>query len=82
MHRNAGAHTMQAAWAGVQEAAERAVVRVMAGQAAALLSQARAAPWLPELPPRATAPASPYVSEILTFLEVPCFALFEKDVQG
>ena len=32
-------------------------------------NQARAAAWLPELPPRASAPVSPYIAEILTFLE-------------
>ena len=32
-------------------------------------NQARAAAWLPELPPRASAAVSPYIAEILTFLE-------------
>lgn len=33
--------------------------------------QARAAAWLPELPPKAAAGASPYINEILDFLTVP-----------
>jgi hypothetical protein len=47
-------------------------VKVLAGQASSILSQARAAAWLPELPPKASAAASPYISEILQYLEVQC----------
>lgn len=47
-------------------------VKVLAGQASSILSQARAAAWLPELPPKASAAASPYISEILQYLEVLC----------
>jgi hypothetical protein len=32
--------------------------------------QARAAAWLPELPPKAAAGSSPYINEILDFLTV------------
>ena len=122
---------LQATWQALQENAEKVVVRVLAGQASSLLSQARAAwfpkeslqpqgyftvqysvyrgyglgfprsgaqgcrsltffkplilepgcllqaraaAWLPELPPRASAAVSPYIAEILTFLEASsCF---------
>ena len=46
------------------------VVKVLAGQAGSILSQARGAAWLPELPPKGNAPVSPYISEILEYLEV------------
>ncbi|BDA50846.1 Exocyst complex component 6B [Coccomyxa sp. Obi] len=65
---SSGAASLQAQWAGLQEAAERVVVRVLAGQSSSFLSQARAAAWLPELPPKAAAGASPYINEILDFL--------------
>ena len=37
----AGAANLQAQWAALQEAAERVVVRVLAGQSSSFLSQAR-----------------------------------------
>jgi hypothetical protein len=46
------------------------VVRVMAGQSSSFLSQARGANWLPDLPPKASAGPSTYVTEILEFLTV------------
>ena len=61
---------MAAAWQLMQENAEKIVVKVLAGQAGSILSQARAAAWLPELPPKGNAPVSPYISEILEYLEV------------
>ena len=66
----AGSHGLQAAWATLQENAERVVVKVLAGQAGSIWSQARAAAWLPELPPRANAAPSPYVSEIIEYMGV------------
>ena len=45
-------------------------VKVLAGQASSILSQARAAAWLPELPPKGNAPVSPYIAEILQYLDV------------
>ena len=53
----------------MQENAEKMVVKVLAGQAGSILSQARAAAWLPELPPKGNAPVSPYISEILEYLK-------------
>ena len=65
-----GVTALAAAWQTMQENAEKMVVKVLAGQAGSILSQARAAAWLPELPPKGNAPVSPYISEILEYLEV------------
>lgn len=46
------------------------VVRVMAGQSSSFLSQARGANWLPDLPPKAAAGPSTYITEVVEFLEV------------
>lgn len=62
--------SLGAAWQTLQENGERMVVKVLAGQASSILSQARAAAWLPEMPPKGSAPVSPYISEILQYLEV------------
>lgn len=70
LYVDAGMTTLSAAWQTLQENAERMAVKVLAGQASNILSQARAAAWLPELPPKANAPVSPYISEILQYLEV------------
>ena len=67
---HAGVTALAAAWQTLQENAEKMVVRVLAGQAGSILSQARGAAWLPELPPKGSAPVSPDISEILEFLEV------------
>ena len=68
-----GVSALAAAWQALQENAERMAVKVLAGQASSILSQARAAAWLPELPPKGNAPVSPYISEILQYLDVsPC----------
>lgn len=65
-----GVSVLAAAWQALQENAERMAVKVLAGQASSILSQARAAAWLPELPPKGNAPVSPYISEILQYLDV------------
>lgn len=70
LYVDAGMTTLSAAWQTLQENAERMAVKVLAGQASNILSQARAAAWLPELPPKGNAPVSPYISEILQYLEV------------
>lgn len=44
--RCAGAANLQAQWAALQEAAERVVVRVLAGQSSSFLSQARLMPLI------------------------------------
>jgi hypothetical protein len=70
-----GTQSLQAAWQTLQENAEKKVVRVMAGQASSFLGQARGANWLPDLPPKATAGHSTYITEVLEYLEVgtpPC----------
>ena len=63
-------NALAAAWQTLQENAERMAVKVLAGQASSILSQARAAAWLPELPPKGNAPVSPYIAEILQYLDV------------
>ena len=65
-----GVSALSAAWQALQENAERMAVKVLAGQASSILSQARAAAWLPEMPPKGNAPVSPYISEILQYLDV------------
>ena len=73
---------LAAAWQTLQENAERMAVKVLAGQASSILSQARAAAWLPEMSPKGNAPVSPYIAEILQYLDVsyrrhlPCLSVF------
>lgn len=66
----AGTASLQGAWQTLQENAEQVCVRVMAGQSSSFLSQARGANWLPDLPPKATAGPSTYITEVVEFLEV------------
>ena len=61
---------MTSAWAALQEAAEKVAVGVLAGQCECILSQARAAAWLPDTPARAGTGASPYTTELLALLKV------------
>ena len=53
----------------LQEAGERVVVRVVAGQAGALMGSASMLDWLPDHAPRSNTP-SEFVTDIIAFLEV------------
>lgn len=69
MDRAGAGNQAIAALQSLQEAGERVVVRVVAGQAGALMGTVTRLDWLPDHAPRSNAP-SDFVTDIIAFVKV------------